>query len=280
MRRNFDEKDDPETYMNVFQDMQNEIERIDDNVKEVDTITSRLVKATSNQEEKEVITQLNKLMAANSQIVQAVKAKLKQQKLANDKFVADKRGSSVAQWRINQLNSCTRKFQQVSNKFQGSLNRFNGELKKRQKRHIGHIDQKLSKEEIENLVSDPAKAQTFIAQSFQSVEIGDAMVDRLAEIESRTEGMQRIYESVEELRSMWQELNFLINEQQEYLDSIENNVLQTKDYVEKGVENLRSAEKHQKKARKFKFCIMCICLLVLMMVLVVLGGTGMFKGGG
>ncbi|ETO33039.1 syntaxin 1B-like protein [Reticulomyxa filosa] len=245
----------PNTYMDVFQDIKQEIEKIDDNCSKVDSITARLVKATSNADEKEVITQLNKLMAGNSKIVQLVKIKLKEQKLANDKFCLDKPGSSVAQWRINQLNSCTRRFQ-VSNIKQIPIvaQSFQLRIKKPQKRHIGHIAQdKISEEEIDNLVSDPAKAQTFIQQSFQIVDIGDAMVDRLAEIESRTEGMQKIYDSLEELRSMWHELNFLISEQQEYLDSIENNVLQTKDYVAQATVHLQEAEKSQKKARKVNF---------------------------
>jgi len=256
------------------------MEKIDDNVSKVDNITVRLVKSTSNTDEKEGIEQLNKLMANNSKIVQSIKAKLKEQKVSNDKFCRDKPGSSVAQWRINQLNSCTRKFQQSSNKFQGALNRFNSELKNRQKRHIGHIaKEKISDEDMDNLVSDPAKAQAYIQQSFQMVDVGDAMMDRLAEIESRTEGMQRIYDSLEELRTMWQELNFLISEQQEYLDSIENNVQETKEYVAQATVHLQKAEKSQKFTRKLTCCLVCVCLIILIIILGTVGGTGMFKGG-
>ncbi|ETO20248.1 hypothetical protein RFI_16967, partial [Reticulomyxa filosa] len=154
---------------------------------------------------------------------------------------------------------------QSSNSFQSALSRFNNELKSRQKRHIGHIDKNLTEEEIDNLVSDPTRAETYIQQSFQLVDVGDvlfffffffflpfivAMMDRLVEIESRTQGMQKIYDSLEELRSMWHELHFLVSEQQEYLDSIENNVSQTKEYIAQATVNLAKAEKSQKTSRK------------------------------
>ncbi|ETO26141.1 syntaxin 1A-like protein [Reticulomyxa filosa] len=80
--------------------------------------------------------------------------------------------------------------------------------------------------------------------------INPAMLDRLNEIESRTQGMMKIYESLEELRTMWHELNFLISAQQEYLDSIENNVEQTKHYVAQATIHLGKAEKSQKTSRK------------------------------
>jgi len=197
-------------------------------------------------------------------------------KMENDKFCANKSGSSVAHWRINQLNNCFQRFQQTSNKFQLTLNRFNNELKKRQKRHIALIDNQLSQEQIEELVSDPAKAQKFMQQTFQ---LGDAMLDRLAEIEERLEGMQKIFDSLQELQKMWDELNFLITDQQILLDNIENNVMQTKDYIAQAAVHLDDARKNQKKTRKLKMCLAVSCLVILIVILAVLGGTGVFNLG-
>jgi len=278
-KEEFQDKDDPATYMIAYQQLKTDIDKISDNTGKIDGVISQLMRATSNSEEKEVMGELTKLMADNTSLSQTVKQQLKDQKFANDKFAVDKPGSSVAQWRINQLNACTRKFQLASNNFQGALNRFNTELKNRQQRHIGLIDKKLSGEEIENLVSDPARAQMYIQQSFQLVDTGDAMMDRLAEIETRTEGMQKIYESLEELRTMWQELNFLINEQQEYLDSIENNVQQTKEYITQATDHLKSAEKSQKTSRKLRYCMLCVCLILLIAIFGALGGSGTFTNG-
>ncbi|ETO23503.1 hypothetical protein RFI_13675 [Reticulomyxa filosa] len=49
---------------------------------------------------------------------------------------------------------------------------------------------------------------------------------------------------------MWHELHFMVSEQQEYLDSIENNVQQTKDYIIQATMELQKGHEHQKKTRK------------------------------
>ncbi|ETO18843.1 syntaxin 3 [Reticulomyxa filosa] len=230
-------------------------------------------------EEQQALKQLTTVITENKKAAESAKTKLKKLKLANDKDNVTKSGSSVVQMKINEWNACARKFQQASNRFQSSLTQFNNELKGRQKRLIGAIDQDLSNEEIEKLVSDPNKAQAYIQESFQMVDVGDAMMDRLAEIESRTQGMRNIYDSLEELRAMWDELNFLTGQQQEMIDNIDYNVQQTSEKVGQATKNLEKAEESQKKGRKCKFMLLCICLaLLLVIVLGILGGTGSFSG--
>jgi len=218
-----DNDDDPEVYMKMYEDVKSEIEKIDDNSDKVDAVSNRIVRAASSSDEKEVMKQLSKLMSDNTKTAESVKNQLQKLKLANDKASVNKAGSSLLQMRINEWNSTARKFQTATNKFQASLTRFNNELKSRQKRLITAVDQDLSKEQVDELANDPAKAQVYLEQAFQ-MQVGDAMMDRLAEIETRTQAMEKIYESLEELRLMWNDLHLLTNEQQELMDNIDNNV--------------------------------------------------------
>jgi len=229
-------------------------------------------------EENEAIKQLNKVISDNKSLVDGIKTKMKQLKFANDKERASMSGSSILQMKINEWNSCLRVFQQSSNKFQGSLTQLNNELKGRQKRLITAIDQDLSPEQVDTLVSDPQKAQEYIQQSFQMVDVGDAMMDRLAQIETRTQGMQNIYQSLEELRTMWDELSFLTSQQQEMIDNIDNNVQLTSERVTNATKNLEQAEDSQKKGRKCRLYLLLICLAILMVVVFgTLGGLGTFS---
>merc|ERR1712083_634584 len=92
-------------------------------------------------------------------------------------------------------------------------------------------DGKLSELDKEEMVNDYDRAEAFIQEQFQMVEASDALVDRLAELEDRHQGMLKIEKSIKELQEMWMELNVLVTEQQEMLDQISRNVEETRDYV-------------------------------------------------
>ena len=87
--------------------------------------------------------------------------------------------------------------------FSQELNTFNSTLRDKQKRHIDILDDnKLSEQEKEEMVNDYDRAEAFIQEQFQMVEASDALIDRLAELESRHEGMMKIEKSIKELQEI------------------------------------------------------------------------------
>ena len=75
----------------------------------------------------------------------------------------------------------------------------------------------------------------------QALMIPDAMIDRVAEIEKKHQGILNIEKGVKELQELWGQFGALIDEQQEQLDNIEHNVEQTLNYVQKGQNELIKA---------------------------------------
>ena len=120
------------------------------------------------------------------------------------------------------------------------------------------VNQDITEEQIEEIVesSDPT---AFMQQALM---IPDAMIDRVADIEKRHEGILNIEKGVKELQELWGQLAVLIDEQQEQLDNIENNVEQTLNYVQKGRKQLVKAKKHQENARKTLFCMICVVFVI------------------
>jgi len=219
---------------------------------------------------------LDNIMNKNTSLTKEIKRDLDNFKKENDKFARDNKGSSVAAWRQNQLNSVTRRFKSASVSFQNTLSDFNKNLRNKQTRQIRILDtdHKLKEEDIEDLANDPQRADEFIQQQFQMVDVGDEFLDRLADIEQRHEGMKKIEQSIRELHELFTELSILVNEQQERLDSITNNVEQTKDYVKSGVVHLEKAEKHQKCTRKMQFYMCGACFVILLVIIIILVASG------
>merc|ERR1712129_533800 len=103
-----------------------------------------------------------------------------------------------------------------------------------------------------------------------------ALVDRLAELEDRHQGMLKIEKSIKELQEMGMELNVLVTEQQELLDHITHNVEETRDSVKSAPKHLQKAEETQKCSRKLQLWACCCCLIILVILLISLGAGGMF----
>lgn len=68
---------------------------------------------------------LDQIMADNARLNKTVKSSLENAKSENDKFAKlNKSGSSVVQWRVNQLNTMTRRFKVCHSMFFAFLRNF------------------------------------------------------------------------------------------------------------------------------------------------------------
>ena len=135
------------------------------------------------------------------------------------------------------------------------------------------IDNQLTEEDKDKLLNsdDFGAAQKFIDQKYA---FSDATIDelfgRLTELEEQHKGMLKIERSVKELNELFQELNTLVIEQQDLIDSIDQNVTETKELVQSGTKHLERAEKHQTKTRKIMLCAFLCCLIILIILVIAL----------
>jgi len=99
---------------------------------------------------------------------------------------------------------------------------------------------------------------------------GDLLVANysLREAEHREEQISEMVENLGELHEMYKDLNILVHDQQENIDSVEANVQETRNQVETGTENITEASEYQKSYRK-KLCYALICVLII--IAIVLG---------
>eukprot|EP01084_Bolivina_argentea_P134958 237897_1 len=273
----FQQDEDPDSYMQVFDSLKSDIRKIETNARMIKKLSERYNSSTGKDENQAIMNELDDIMSKNSKYTRQIKGQLVSEKEKNDTYHESHKGSSVAQWRINQLNSCTRRFKDASLAFSQELNQFNATLRDKQKRHIDILDDnKLSEQEKEEMVNDYDRAEAFIQEQFQMVETSDALVDRLAELEDRHQGMIKIEKSIKELQEMWMELNVLVTEQQEMLDHITRNVEETRDYVKSATKHLQKAEENQKCSRKLQMYACCCCLIILVILVIALGAGGIF----
>eukprot|EP01083_Nonionella_stella_P096580 271552_1 len=242
------------------------INNIITNTKATMSLEKKAKSETTQSQHKECMAKLDTLISSTMAYAKAVSDKIKIYKQKNDEYEAAHPHSTLSQWRINKLNTSALRFQKALQAFNSASDSFKDSLRTKIARQARLVNQDITAEQIEEIVesSDPT---AFMQQALM---IPDAMIDRVADIEKRHQGILNIEKGVKELQELWGQLAVLIDDQQEELDHIESNVEQTLNYVQKGKQNLAKARKNQQNARKTACCtILIICVIALILVFVV-----------
>lgn len=91
----------------------------------------------------------------------------------------------------------------------------------------------------------------------------------IEEIEKRHMEIKSLERDVLEISEMFKDLAVLVDQQQEGIDTIDNNIADTRDKVENAHKELQQAEEYQKKSRKKLCCLTFIVLIVIAVIVTV-----------
>merc|ERR1711920_1178817 len=114
-------------------------------------------------------------------------------------------------------------------------------------------------EDIEDMELDPIRAHQDLIQKLEEYGVSEGTVDRIANLEEQNTQMREIEKGVNLIARLFEEMNIMVIEQGDALDSIENNVEATRLYVKKGAEQVDKASISATKARKKKVCVCILC---------------------
>ena len=88
-------------------------------------------------------------------------------------------------------------------------------------------------------------------------------------VNQRDEEITRIAKSIEELAQIFKELAVLVIDQGTILDRIDFNMESAVEHAKEGVQQLQTAEKHQKNALPMR-CIAALVILIVIMLIVLI----------
>jgi len=236
--------DDP--YEDVFNAMRDALDVVEWNTEQIETLRKKAAVETGQIEHKKIVTNVQTIMDETNGKIRNVNASLKGLKERSDQDMSKQDASIAHMMLANRLNSTSIAIGKIVAKFNDTTERFQTSLHGKFARQARIIKADITEEEIDMIMSSPNPGQCLQ----QLMEVPDAMVDRLVEIEERHEGILHIQKGVKEVQEMWQDLSLLIDAQAEMMDQVEKNVAATKNYTEKGVEHVKKAETLQLAARK------------------------------
>jgi syntaxin 1B/2/3 len=211
--------------------------------------------------------ELNSLMESTSAIVAEVRAKLENMKKSNTAFAALK-GVSPTEVRIrtNMHGTLTQKFLELVQEYQEVQTNYKNKYKEKVERQYKIAKPDATPEEIEDAMTSGDSSKIF-ANQILDTHLHAQAKSALAYIEARHKDILRLEASIAELHQLFVDMAVLVESQGEMLNQIEYNVNQSVAYTAQGVQELRSAVKHQKRGRKKMYILIVILLIIIVVVL-------------
>ncbi|XP_043556726.1 syntaxin-19 [Chiloscyllium plagiosum] len=146
-----------------------------------------------------------------------------------------------------------KQYQTGMSDFNTVLNTKQENCKKFIQRQLEVVGKEVSEEELNNMVEHD-KWYVFNENFLSDVKITKG---HLSEIETRHKELINLENQIKELQDLFVQISVLVHEQGDFLNNIERAVLNTKEYTEKGKDDIKLAVKLTKKNLCRKLCCWC-----------------------
>ncbi|KAL8506748.1 hypothetical protein ACS0TY_017591 [Phlomoides rotata] len=257
--------------------------------KQVDKLSSLLVKLKEANEESKSITKASSMKAIRKRmekdvdevgkIARNVKSKIEainKDNLANREKPGCGKGTAVDRSRMTMTNSLTKKFKELMTEFQTLRQRIEEEYREVVERRVMTVTGTRPDEETINHLIETGNSEQIFQKAMQEAGHGQVL-NTLEEIQERHDAVREIEKKLLDLHQIYLDMAVLVEAQGDILDNIESQVSNAVDHVQSGTASLQIAKKLQKNSRK----CMCIAIIILLIIvaITVLGVLRPWKNG-
>ncbi|GLV41909.1 Syntaxin 1A [Carabus blaptoides fortunei] len=174
--------------------------------------------------------------------------------------------SMVARVKRIQYASLRQEFQNALFESNAFLENYREQRRTLLKKQAALVNASLEDEELEKLLDDPDSIQMFTDNILLDTRIAR---EQLTQIEERHAELMKIEDMVVEVNSMFKRIAILVEQQQEHIDRVEFHACDAMDYVDKGIIDIRNAEKNSRRVKKKVYiAVFCAVLLVIILLLI------------
>jgi t-SNARE complex subunit (syntaxin) len=221
---------------------------------------------TTSKNQETLKANIKQLMKDASSKAQEVKKMLSAMQETTRELRSSDGESAVVRIREQQHANLSRKFLNYMKTYQSMQEEYQTQFKTRMKRTIRIVNDKVTEEEVDELISKPEITPQDLYQA--ELKLTDNQKHTLdatyAEVVDTHNDILELERAMNEVHQLFMDFATILAEQEELIDSIAHNVMKANEYVEKGIDNLKGAKKYQKRSRK----VYCILILVIILVLV------------
>jgi len=241
--------------------LQQSINQIKSNNQELINLKTQTIEATQNDVEKRCSMQLNHYTEINKGLCAKVKAELEEIQKEVECEKAARPNEPETRIKIIAYQAFNSKFASVLKEFQNNQVEYKNAIKTKIARQARIVDEKLTPEQIQDLVNDPEGAQRLFAQNL----VGKAhfkIQNAMSDIQDKYNDIKRLEQSMIMIHEMFNQLALVVQEQGQTIDSIEQNLTHAQNYVKDATSRLKTAQVDHEKSKKWKWIVIMMVLII------------------
>lgn len=215
--------------------------------------------------EAETLSSMNSYNEKNSHRLREVTAILNQMKEQAKIFKNSVALKNEPEGRImNGLNNAVQtKMYQVLQKSQLIQVDIKSTVKAKISRQVMTVDPSLTEEQVANMIDDPEAVQDVLqAKIFASSH--NQVRNAIQDVNASYQELGKLEKNVKQLFEMIQDLSIIVKNQSSILNSIEENLRATKNYIHKAEMNLVEAKKQYMEGNE-RLCCIAVCLVFIVL---------------
>ncbi|KAG0212172.1 Plasma membrane t-SNARE, secretory vesicle fusion [Mortierella sp. GBA30] len=267
---------DMNAFFSEVTSIQEDITKIEQNISKIEELHDVSLNGVATEEQaSRTNRQLEGITADTTQLSNRTKKRIKDIELANLRLA----NSPDIQIRRTQAASLKEKFLKTLRRYQSSESEARKKYQGRMERQYKIVRPDATPQEIAQAMESDNQ-QIFAQSVLQSTRYGDAN-RALREVQSRHDDIKKIEKTILELHQLFIDMETLVTEQAEVLNTIEENTQQTDVHLETGNKEVDVAIVNARGARKKKWiCLIITVILLIIIAIIVLEKLGVFKSSG
>ncbi|XP_061188465.1 syntaxin-16-like isoform X1 [Saccostrea echinata] len=171
----------------------------------------------------------------------------------------------------NIVSSLVRSLQEMSTNFRKSQSIYLKKIKSREERSREFFDTSIGPDSA--LMQESDLFSEHYDKELDTVGFSKAQMqmveDNTIAVRHREKEITQIVKSIQDLNDIFRDLSQMVVDQGTILDRIDYNVEHASVQVEKGLQQLKKAEKYQKKNRKMLIIIILTCLIIILIIVLI-----------
>jgi t-SNARE complex subunit (syntaxin) len=248
-------------FFEEIEQIQSSINKLKETIEKVQKLHSFfLLRPAVDEDIRKELDELNGLIKKSAL---GVKARLKSLSESNDILEAKQPNSTELRIRETQLSFLQKWFVDLLTEHFISQIDYQAKYKDRLKRQLDIMGQPTTDEQLDEML-ETGNIGVFTEGLLMETENQRKM---LTEIETRHSQILELEKSIKELHDLFIEISLMVDRQGDMIDSIEHNVMKSRNAAEGGRGQLIEAQKKQVSARKKKICCYGILLTVIVIVI-------------
>lgn len=243
------------------------IQHIMENVDTIDSMYEQTLQQNGDPDERrEAAAKITTLVTQSGKISQAVRKRLRRIAEDNEAFTKENPSSvAAARIRVSTHQVITQSFMNTMQKFEDAQDRHQEAVKLAMERQLRIMNPDATEEDIENALKR-GETDDVIDDSPLLCDLPPEEQKRLrAELDilaSRNKGIRELERNIVDLHQMFIDMQLLVEQQGDLLNTIEYNVQDTKGRAEAGMHELVRAYDFQKRAKRKKWCVAILIIAI------------------